>query len=42
LETRQFRTFGEVYVASVSEGRCFVHPTLAEALVAALEAAPVQ
>jgi hypothetical protein len=36
-ETRQFRTFGEVYVG---EGRCFVHPTLAEALVAALEAAP--
>ena len=37
LETRQFRTFGEVYVG---EGRCFVHPTLAEALVAALEVAP--
>ena len=39
LETRQFRTFGEVEVY-VDEGRCFVHPTLAEALVAALEAAP--
>ncbi len=37
VETRQFRTFGEVYVG---EGRCFVHPTLADSLVAALEAAP--
>jgi hypothetical protein len=37
FEARQFRTFGEIYVG---EGRCFVHPTLAEALVAALEAAP--